>query len=358
MLFVALMLGGCVVVADVGSPLAPGDDAGTTEVCEAGTCPPSSCDTAASCDGLCFNPGTVRERLLGGVEPVDLILYDGNGDGFEDVFVVYLFSAEVWFYAGNGQRGWLGSSVIDAGRSASGSAIADFTGDGILDVFLRQPETNRALFLVGTASGPSIGEPLTIASDSQQLLPHDVDSDGDLDLLVARADARCLDAHLNEGGGAFTAAVGACVPNADSVLWRFAGRGVDVNGDGRSEILGIPFSRGRLVAFDVDLETNTLVEAARWPIATTGIYPAVADVSGDDALEVVAMPVDGVSLFEVFRAQAGSTDPVCQQVRSPSGLAAVSVGDLDRDGLMDFLGFASAMSVVLARSSTWPGPIE
>ncbi len=330
-----------------------GDGGAQGATCDAGACLPLGCTTTAACDDLCFEPDALRDLLVGGVEPLSAAFYDGNGDGHLDVLVPHLSSEDVHFFAGDGAGGWAVPRVVSVGRSSAWMAFSDFTGDGFGDVFLVQPETRRARLLTGGTDGPTVSVDLAVANDAVQVVPHDADADGDVDLLVSRNNSRCLDVHRNDGTGTFSATAGTCIPFPSGLLFTWAGRPADVDGDGRGEIIGIHASTRRMIAFDADLAAGDLVEVGRWP-SGVGIVPVVANVSGDAALELVALPKDGVSSIVVYPARVDATSASCVGATVPKGVDAWGVADVDGDALPDFVGLQAVQNaavVVRARPS-------
>lgn len=345
------MLIACRPAIDIG--LGKSDDGGVEPTtCDAGACVPLGCTTGAACEGVCLESDATRELLVGGIEPVSAAFYDGNGDGRLDALVPHLSSADLHFYAGDGSGGWAAPRVVASGRNSAWMAFADFTGDGFVDVFISQPESRRARLLTGSSDGPSSSIDVPVANDAVQLLAHDADADGDVDLVVSRGDARCLDMHLNDGTGAFGAAVTPCVPFPGGVALLWAMAAADVDGNGRAEIIGIHAPTRRMLAFDAELSAGTLVEIGRWA-SGAGTLPVVANVSGDAALELVALPKDGVSPITVYPARVGATEETCLGATVPMGVDAWAVADVDGDALPDFVGLKAiqnAAVVVRARS--------
>ena len=327
--------------------------------CEAGPCVPVGCTTEAACEGTCVRTDAKRDRLVGGVEPIVSAFYDGNGDGRPDVVVFDLTTEDVHFYAGVDGSTWAVPRVVGVGRMQPGHAIGDFTGDGIEDLFLRQPEQWLARLLVGSQDGPSSAADVPIASDSMELVAHDANGDGDLDLLVARSDARCLDVHVNAGNGAFFEPPVACVAFPEGKYWRWSRRSVDVDGDSRAEMVGIPYAGGRMIAYDVDLSSTSLREVGRWIVDARAAIPLVTNATGDASLELVATTQDGVTAPWIYPAHLGATTPLCVGANPPTGIDPNDISDVDGDGAPDFVGIEFTRdAIVVSRSRVVPAFIQ
>ncbi len=347
----AVVLAACRPVVELGGKK-HGDGGGVPpSSCDAGACVPVGCTTGSACEGTCIRMDATRDRLVGGVEPIVSMFYDGNGDRVPDVLVQNLATEDVSFHAGVAGGAWAPARIIGVGRMQAGHAIGDFSGDGIDDVFLREPEQLLARLLVGSADGPAVFGDVSIASDSIELVPHDADGDGDLDLLVARSAARCFDVHLNAGNGAFPFAPVACVAFPDGTLFRWSRKGADLDGDARAEVVGIPYAGGHMVAYDVDLVRASLHEVARWWIAAPAAVPLVTNATGDPALELVAMAQDGVTAPQIFAARLGATDPLCIGATPPTGVDPNDVADVDSDGAPDFVGIEFTRDAIVVSHS-------
>jgi hypothetical protein len=119
-----------------------------------------------------------------------------------------------------------------------GVAVADFSGDGVYDIFI--PNLGRDQLYIGQSDGSLIDEAedrFDSFSDmstqlSQAAYAVDVDDDGDLDLFVAnRGDRNRV--HLNDGSGNFTdASVGMAAQGSASLASTF----MDINGDGHLDM--------------------------------------------------------------------------------------------------------------------------
>lgn len=347
------------MVVDVGNASQALGDASILVGCDAGACSVGLCSTGMQCAGSCLATDAYRQVFADGSEPVDWALYDGNGDGFDDLLTVDLATEVLSFHAGDGVGGFGPVVTVPVGRTQFGLSLADFTGDGILDVVLRQPDFRRARLLVGGPAGPSVRADVALASDAYRTIPHDADGDGAIDLVVVRSEAGCLEVLRNDGQGTLGASPVACIPEPDGVAWRWAQRGVDVDGDGRAEVVGIPTMAGRMIAFDLELGTASIREVARWAVPTSAAQPVVSDVLPAPGLELVTLPFAGDLDALVFEARVDASSASCAGVRVPSRLTPLAAGDVDRDGLPDFLSLSpSSARLVVSRSRSVPPVLE
>ena len=131
----------------------------------------------------------LRNRIL--AQGAGVCLGDVDGDGLADIFLARTEGPSAlyrnvgdWHFADVTQRAGVGA----ADRHASGCTLADFDGDGDLDLILVAIGGPNALFLNDgtgrfTEQGQDAG--LTSTAGSTTIAAADVDGDGDLDLYIA-----------------------------------------------------------------------------------------------------------------------------------------------------------------------------
>jgi hypothetical protein len=166
--------------------------------------------------------------------PRDTAVGDFNGDGLDDVALVYLTSDNVLIEL-NGATGLSsgGSRRISVGDVPTGIAVADFDGDSHLDfvtsnrdsgdvtVVLNQGGAN---FAAGVAY-PAGATPLHVATG-------DFNGDGFPDIVVANRTTNSISLLMNRGNGTFAAPLAFSTGNSPETV------GVaDLDGDGVDDIL-------------------------------------------------------------------------------------------------------------------------
>jgi hypothetical protein len=127
-------------------------------------------------------------------------------------------------------------------RSAEGIAVADFTGDGVIDVF--RPTFGADQLLVGSLDpggyrlqpAPEGWRGDEIDADSEGATPADVDGDGDLDLLLTRWDHPDV-LWLNDGAGRFAASSALTDALGDHLVATLGGSFGDADSDGDLDLL-------------------------------------------------------------------------------------------------------------------------
>src|SRR5262249_52110157 len=139
---------------------------------------------------------------------------DFNGDGIPDLAVANYGDlpnhfGSVSILLGNGDGTFQPASDYPAGQALSAVVVADFNGDGILDLavahFTRQGTVSM---LLGDGAG-SFQPPIRYVTGNQanSVATADFNGDGIADLVVANEGERTVSVLLGIGDGTFQAAV-------------------------------------------------------------------------------------------------------------------------------------------------------
>ena len=292
---------------------AAGIDLGPEVICEAAAGPGYEDVTAAA--GLDYAPGTLSVEEMQAVRDVPggsilggFAIGDLNGDGHLDVLATDA-SAPMRLFEGDGDLGFTEISVAARGlgtegsRQLSGASVADYDGDGDLDVFVGTFGPNflfrndgDAFTDVTDAAGIAGGNVVTTTGSWA-----DWDADGDLDLYVANNVERPEGAftgdpardHLyRNDGGSFTDVTDEVIPtDAHGVC--FLGMWFDADADGRIDLLmgnasspGIP---GREVNRFLHNEGEARMRPAReynLDVAVMTMGAALGDYDNDGDIDV------------------------------------------------------------------------
>ncbi len=297
---------------------------------------------------------------------VGLALADFNSDGVLDL-------------AANVERAGLGPNVVDLfiGRGdgtfeprvafETGSfnnqyrhtidrfAVADLNRDGVLDLAVSGGAQEISVLLGrgdGTFSAPRKYE---VGYGPETVDAGDLDSDGDLDLVVANASNNSLTVLLGNGDGIFGDAM-----HIDLSTEVFSAQFADVNEDGRLDVV----ADGRDLMILLGLGDGRFHPADRYGSnygagSGPGGLTVVADVNADGHLDLVSPgDTDGVAI----RLGDGSGEFVQRHdytVLHP-GVGSVAVADVDADGHLDVIAgdFLARVSVLRGLGNgAFSGPV-
>jgi hypothetical protein len=205
---------------------------------------------------------------------------DLNGDGKLDVVVTEGSSCaggcSVGVFLGNGDGTF--KPEVDYNGAGSSVALADFNGDGHLDIVTTGGSNNNISLLLGKGDG-TFGFPTTIPTNglANFVAVGDFNGDGKLDLaIVTGSDIAIL---LGNGDGTFGTEVDYPVPNC---VWIAVG---DFNGDGKLD-LATANSSSNNVSVLLGNGDGTFGTATTYPVPNSATALAVGDFNGDGKIDL------------------------------------------------------------------------
>jgi len=292
--------------------------------------------------------------------PNDLAVADMNGDGHPDLVIANHQSPYITILLGDGTGAFrpAHNSPFATGSypHPHGVAVADFTGDGALDVVVDSWGNDRVALIDGDGHGELVGTRQMFAVGRrpyQRLRSADFNRDGHPDIVTTNLDDNSVTILLGDGQGGLRQATGSPTP-AGAAPWQVAVD--DVNGDGDADLVVIPYDSDvhdpakvvvTLLAGDGSGDLSPMPGS---PLALDGCRGpngvATGDVNGDSRRDiVVACAVSATLVTFLMRAEGGYQRWTVSIGAGPTW-GGVAVADLDGDGRDDIVVSNSREGVI------------
>ncbi|MDO7877543.1 FG-GAP-like repeat-containing protein [Hymenobacter sp. ASUV-10] len=249
---------------------------------------------------------------------------------------------------------------VALGPNAVKLAVGDINADGNLDFVVSQLSQVPGLVLTRLGDGRGgfrAGADASVLAYPESLALGDIDSDGDLDLVVASSSSMVQSAsvRLNDGTGQF----------GGTQQVSFGGTGLrdvalaDLDGDGDLDLLGVTFGLKLPVLANNGAGQFATVLTPPLNSTLTGTKPVLGDVDADGDLDLLltdAYTLTGSALATLLLNRGSG---VFTPVRFALGASHndLTMADFDNDGDLDMLaGFAT--SVQLWRNGPAQAPVQ
>jgi hypothetical protein len=300
-----------------------------------------------------FQP-PVQTANLSGTE--ELQYADMNGDGKLDL-VADTGSLEVW--TGNGDGTFqlpINGSNYAIDDVEFGLVVADFNGDGNLDVAQAGGVYKQLSLFIGNGNGTLLGTPLLsstlekVSNPSGNIMQTVGDYKGNrlTDTLFVDTNASNpnVGIGISDGKGGFTYKTAISAANTNNLAFIEPVQ-ADFNGDGKQDILYAGYPSGLSVVLSNGDGTFKSPQALSLPATDCPVsYAAVADLNGDGKQDIVVTYPGDASCggsdstpSGYFVAFGNGDGTFATPVFNPYGtmLYSVAIGDFNMDGVPDLI---------------------
>jgi len=264
--------------------------------------------------------------------PVQVAVGDFNRDGQLDLVTVNSTNDNVSILLGNaGGGGTFAAAVIFAvGARPQSVTIADFNGDGRLDLAVVSNEDNNVSILLGNGSGAfAAAGNFATGNSPQSVAVGDFNGDGRADLAVANSADANVSILLGIGDGAFAAAVNFTVgvgPLSVAVS--------DFNGDGRPDLAVANNNRGN-VSILLGSAAGTFAPAVNFAVGDRPVSVVVGDFNGDGRPDLAVASIGAGTGISILLGRANGTFAPAIQNLPGFSTQFIAVGDFNGDGRLD-----------------------
>ena len=276
-----------------------------------------------------------------------VVVADFNGDGKLDLAVpVYSMGAGLPIldvFLGNGDGTFNAAPQVPEGNSNAGyAAVADFNGDGKPDLAVTLPDNDSVTVLLGNGDGTFTGHtPITVPYVFA-IATADLNGDGIPDLVTANPGSSNLTVLLGKGDGTFSP--GSTVGTAGQPTWVTVG---DFNGDGIPDLAATIFGGGTNAPGYVEIllgkGDGTFTPVASEP--AVGYSPSdiiAGDLNGDGILDLAVANLTSdtnhpATVTVLLGKGDGTFTPTTQTLLTGNLPYSVAIGDFNGDGIPDLV---------------------
>lgn len=260
-----------------------------------------------------------------------VITGDFNGDGNLDLVTVNRDANDVSLLLGNGNGTFAAATNFSSGGSYPWSvATGDVNGDHKLDLVVDNQQSAAISVFLGNGNGTfatPIPSTLLPGSETTAIALADFNGDGKLDLVSANRFSNDVGILLGNGNGTFgppTILPNSLVP--EGVV------SADINGDGNQDIITADLGFG--VSVLLGNGDGTFAPVYHLPLVTIAGSLAVGDIDGDGKLDVITGD-PGANRISVFYGNGNGVFSPSRDYAAGSLPESVAVGDFNRDGALD-----------------------
>lgn len=301
-----------------------------TPCTQGGTCLSGTCTAGLCANALNFVPAPMSPFPVG-MNPQSITVADFDGDGKLDLAVANNGSNNVSVLRGNGNGSFQAPTNYAAGVEPTSVAAGDLNGDNKSDLVVANYGSANVSVLLNKGNGTfGAANNFSAGSGCQSVAMADLDADGKADLAVANYSSNNVSLLFGTGAGTFQPAVTLAVGTNP----RSVGVG-DFDGDGKED-LAVANYGGNNASLLFGSGNRTFQPASNLAVGTNPIAIAVADWNRDGTVDLAVVNYWSENVTVALGRKANrNLQAVMASPMSSGGPVAAAVGDFNQDGRAD-----------------------
>jgi hypothetical protein len=253
---------------------------------------------------------------------------DLNADGVPDIVVEVPGSNRASTALGNGDGTFGPPTELDAGTNPVSGVIADFNRDDIPDIAIVDNGSGNAYVYLGDGTG-AFGPRRTLSVGyARSIISADVNRDGKMDLLLANPNTNSVTILRGIGDGTFQ---GATSISAGYGAWHLAAP--DLNADGAPDLVVVNPGDSDISVFRNN-GSGAFGSRTNYPVGAQPLAVSTADLDGNGTVDVVVSNAYSASV-SVFPGNGNGTLGMARTFSTGYGPRQVAITDLNGDGHLD-----------------------
>jgi len=295
-----------------------------------------------------------RVTYATGAWPNNVQVGDFNGDGKLDLVNTNseTSSTVLGLLLGNGDGTLRTRQYLTVGLVPVDVDVADFNGDGKLDVVAVAGGAGTVAVLLGNGDGTfQTAQPYAIADGPYGVAVGDVDGDHVVDIVTGNRGVASVSVLRGKGDGTFEAPKSYPVPSiAISVAI------ADLDGDGDGDVLEAA-SGAHALAVLLSNGDGTLAPYQTYPTGNGDYDVETADLDGDGKLDAVVTNIGSSDLSVLFGKGDGTFQPEVRYASPGNGPSSLRLVDVNGDGFVDVVHANSGTSDFTVRLNSGDGTL-
>lgn len=270
-----------------------------------------------------------------GSAPESIALADLDRNGTPDLVITDAATDRVEILGGNGDGTFSAGSAITTLTDPRDIVIADLNRDGRLDIAIAGEGDNQIATFLGNATLTFTPGPTTALAAAYRLAAADLDRDTIPDLVAAGRAAATAQVLLGDGTGAFTADNDSPA-TADVQALAL----LDLNRDGHPDLTATSRTSGGLRAALSTTPPSPCSNGFNTPVAyaaaQAGDGLVLADLNGDGSLDA-ASTAQGLDRVHLLWGDSVGGFELAESLQTPGRPRFPAVGDVNGDGALDIV---------------------